>query len=93
MRKKQSDKLPVAWTKGIPAEKKKDFEDAVRNSTTALGKLQELLDDKIDDCFDKSLAEPEYTNPAWPYKQAYENGYAAGIRYVVDLLSFLPRDK
>ena len=92
MRKRQSDSLPVAWTKNVSdPEKKKQLEDAIRNSTTALGRLVELLDETLENRFWENLKEPEYHNPSWPYKQAYSNGYSAGIKHVVDLLSFLPR--
>lgn len=92
MRKRQSEGLAVSWTKNTKTpEEKKNLEDAIRNSTTALGRLQELLDDKMEDLFLESLKEKEYDNPAWVHKQAYSNGYAAGIKHVVDLLSFLPR--
>lgn len=92
MRKRQSEGLAVAWTKNTKTpEEKKNLEDAIRNSTTALGRLQELLDDKMEDLFLESLQSREYDNPAWVYKQAYSNGYASGIKHVVDLLSFLPR--
>ena len=82
--------LPVVWTSDIkdPVKKKK-FEQAVRNSAhdVVLRKLKDIIGQRIDRTGDIPLKLEEYDNPAWAYKQAHLNGYAAGLQFVYDLIN------
>jgi len=92
MRKdKPAGGLPVAWFKGVDAKKKKELEDTLRNSTRSLNRLREVLEEKAEEERIKEVLLSSYDNPSWAHKQAHLNGFQAGMKYVVDLLQFVPR--
>lgn len=82
--------LPIIWTADIKdKDKKKKFEEHIRNSvhTPAWNKLKEIIEQRIDRTGDLPLKLEEYDNPSWAYKQAHLNGYAAGLKFVYDLIN------
>lgn len=89
MNKAQTSNLPIVWTSDIkePAKKSK-MEMAVRNAAhdIVLIRLKEIIGQRIDRTGDIPLKLEEYDNPAWAYKQAHLNGYAAGLKFVYDLI-------
>lgn len=81
--------LATAWTKTVKdPEKKKGLEDAIRNSTTALGRLKEILteDDKV--LSNSQIMAPD-KDPSWALSQAHVAGERLRIKKVLDLLSFI----
>jgi len=81
--------LATIWTSDIKdTAKKKKMEMAVRNAAhdVVLSKLKEIIGQRIDRTGDLPLKLEEYDNPAWAYKQAHLNGYAAGLKFVYDLI-------
>lgn len=83
-------KLRMIWTQHLKDQDKKDnFEQALRNDTLVLGRLQEILDIKIEELESQETKLEDYENPSWAAKQAHRNGYKAGLKFVEDLLSFL----
>lgn len=82
--------LPIIWTADIKdATKKKKFEEHIRNSvhSAAWDKLKDIVDKRRDSTFNTQLKLEEYDNPAWAYKQAYNNGYVAALKFVYDLIN------
>lgn len=89
--RKPSGGLPVAWTKHLKdPKKKKELEDTLRNATTALYRLRDVLEEKAEVEKLNDISIDTYDNPSWAYKQAHSNGMQAGIKYTLDLLNFLP---
>ena len=81
--------LSLEWFKGIPPEKKQSFEETIRNSTTVLQQLSNLLD-VWEAELDRSESQiADYVSPSWANKQAHRNGDRARLRKLRDLLSFL----
>lgn len=83
-------KLYKVWTDNLkdPDEKER-FEQALRNDTLVLGRLQEILDIKLTELESQEIKLADYDSPSWAAKQAHRNGYKAGVKFVEDLLSFL----
>lgn len=82
--------LSLEWTKGIrEADKKQAFEDAVRNSTTALGRLYDILSEREEELLRAECNVSDYDTPNWATRQAHRNGERSQIRKLRDLLAFL----
>lgn len=83
-----SKALCLDWTKHIKdPDKKQDFEVTVRNSTTALRRLYELLEEE-----EQSLSvskEEDYSVPNWAYLMADRQGQLRAIRRMKARLAFI----
>ena len=80
--------LVTVWTKAEKdPERKKSLEDLIRNSTTVLGRLREILeeDDKV--LSNSQLHAPD-KDPSWALTQAHISGQRLQIKKTLDLLSF-----
>lgn len=81
--------LSTAWTKHIKdKERKAALEGAIRNSSTALGRLRDLLKEDEESLSSSQVSQPEF-DASWAFKQAHICGERARIRKILDLLSFL----
>ena len=85
----RSSKLPLEWSKHLPAKERKDFEAAVRHSTLVLGRFKEMIEDRIDNLEQAEASKTTYDNPAFAYWQAHVNGRKATLRELQQLLTFL----
>lgn len=82
--------LSIQWAQGISdPDKKTSFESAIRNATTALGRLKEILVDKQGAVSAKETKIEAYENASWAYRQAHINGYRQCLKEMAELLSFL----
>lgn len=81
--------LPVDWVKHLPTEERKKFEDVVRNDTLVLGRLADILEEKLIGLENREASLLDYENPSWAYRQAHMNGLKAGLTNVLKLLAFL----
>lgn len=83
--------LPIAWTKHLAnePEAKKQLEDTIRNSTTVLSRLLDILKDKRTALNQVETKLESYDNPSWAHKQAFLNGKRAEVEEVINLLTFL----
>lgn len=79
----------LEWTKGVPAEKRKDVELIIRHSTIMAERLLALCDEWEADLDRAEAKVSDYDTPSWGYKQAHRNGDRSRIRKLRDLLSFL----
>jgi hypothetical protein len=82
--------LHVAWTKHIKdPEAKAKFEQLLRNSGISLGRLRNIIREKIGSLNASERNPKVYEAPNWPYMQSHNNGFMQGLQYVDDLLKFL----
>jgi hypothetical protein len=81
--------LAVDWTKRVPEDRKPAFVETIRNSTTALGRLWEILDEWEDDLTRQETKVSDFDTPNWELRCAYRLGDRSRIRKLRDLLSFL----
>lgn len=84
--------LSLEWTKGISSEKRFSFEEVIRNSTLALGRLYDLCDEWERELDKAETSLSDFDTPNWALRQAYRNGDRSRIRKLRDLLSFLKGD-
>lgn len=83
--------LSLNWSKHLHDEdKKKNFEDLVRNSTVVLGRLKALLEEDLRSLDTRDTTEKDFEDPNWSHKQAFRNGDRARLKKVINLLEFIP---
>lgn len=68
-------RFSTAWTKHKRDPKEKqDLEAAIRNSTVALTRLQEIIDEHIEAVHTAERSSQQYDNASWSHLQAHRNG-------------------
>lgn len=82
-------KLSVEWTKHLKDPKaRQEFEKLLRNSTISLGRMREILEERLAS-LDRSEVKTEvYDSPNWAYKQADTNGMRRCLMNVIAMLEF-----
>lgn len=84
--------IPVEWLKHIPADKKEDYEAAIRASTIVLSGLRKILLDRISAIHAEEGRTTDYDSPAWPFKQASRNGKHTAYSELLALLTFKAKE-
>lgn len=81
--------LSLEWTRNLKDPKRKeDFEKTLRNSTVAINRLLEILDEWEEE-LDKEESSRSNYGPGWDYQQAHRNGDRSRLRKLRDLLGFM----
>src|SRR5215831_13560135 len=77
----------VQWTKHLqdPVEKE-NFTAQIKNASTVLRRLKDLLDDKEKEIDDSETSFTAYNVPNWDYIQAHKNGYRSCLRHLRELV-------
>lgn len=82
--------LSVEWTKHLKTQEEKDkFASLVVNNRLLLGRLLDLLDEKLDTIERAESNQETYQNPAYASWQAHQNGRRASLKDIRRLLEFL----
>jgi hypothetical protein len=81
--------LSVEWTKGLDQKAKESLEQTIRNSTTALTRLLEIVEEREAELTRKECSVDDYDTPNWAVRQAHRNGERSQLRKLKDLLSFM----
>jgi hypothetical protein len=82
--------LAVDWTKHLKTQQEKDkFSSLVVNNRILLGRLLEVIDEKLDVLERAESNQETYQNPAYASWQAHVNGKRASLKEVRRLLEFL----
>lgn len=82
--------ISVEWTKSLKTQEEKDkFASLVVNNRTLLGRLLEIIDEKLDVIGRAEMSKETYENPAYASWQAHMNGKRASLTEVRRLLEFL----
>ena len=79
--------LPVQWTAHLDGEEKEDFEKYVRNSSSLLERLADIIDKKIDATERMSMDKDLYKSPSWAYMQADANATVRTLRDIRNLIT------
>jgi hypothetical protein len=91
-RPQKGSNISLVWTKNCKTEEEKEkLETLLRNNSTLINRLQEIIEEKVLEIRDKEVNENAYDSPSWSHKQAHINGFIAGMKYVTDLLKFMPK--
>ena len=77
----------TAWTKGLTGQKREEMERELAATALLRGRLQVIIDEKIETRRTKRVSEEEYASPSWAYKQADAIGYERALREIHSLLA------
>lgn len=83
--------LPSRWVSHLSnqdQDSKANFESAVRNSTTALYRLKDILLEDLDAIERVENSEKQFEDPNWSHKQAFWNGQRSRLHSILSLLNF-----
>jgi hypothetical protein len=84
--------LPVQWLSHLPQGKERDeLENLIRNSTTVLGRLRDIVLKEIEGIEHWEKNPNYYDNPCWSHKQAHMNGQRSSYQDLLRLLSFMDK--
>jgi hypothetical protein len=76
------------WTRHIrDPVKKADFEKVIRNSSLLLSRLKEILEEEKRSLDSQDASLESFSDPNWPYKQAFNLGQKARIEKLISLIS------
>lgn len=78
------------WSAHLPDDRRQNFLDLLKHSTTVLYRLRQIVDDEIESLNVSEETEQDFDSPAWAEKQAFRNGKRAGLKRVRKLLAFIP---
>jgi hypothetical protein len=76
------------WTRHLPTDKRKDFEQVLRNSTLISNRLADILEERLQAILRSETSGYEDFTGDWANKQAFRNGQKQAIKAVLDLFSF-----
>lgn len=79
--------LSTEWSKHLKTEaERKEFQASVLNDRLVLGRLAEIIQEKLTGLQSREVSPSEYDNPSWAYKQAHANGIKTGLTAILNLL-------
>lgn len=81
--------IPLAWIKHLGPKQKEDFEQHLRNATSIIKKLREIVTDRIISIEKEALSKKSYESPSWAYIQADTNGEIRGLHHILELTDFM----
>lgn len=81
--------LQLDWLKHIDDPKeRKSFEDLVRNSRLLLGRLKDIVDERLQ-ALERQEGMSEMYDSGYPYRQAHINGKRQALNDLRKLVEFL----
>lgn len=83
-------KASELWFKGLNPEEREEMRLLLVNNEKLLDKLKEILYN-IQVKKETSVLD-DYDTPSWSHKQAHQNGEAAAIRKILDIITIRERD-
>lgn len=82
-------RLPVVWTSHLRSEeKRKEFENVVRNSTYVLSRLRNILEYRLEEINSVELADDFYEKPNIAERQIFLNARRRELSEILRLLDF-----
>lgn len=80
--------LQLDWLKHLPDNERKEFEDLVRNSRLLLGRLKDIVDERLS-VLERQEGSTETYDSGYPYRQAHINGRRQALKDIRKLVEFL----
>ena len=81
--------MKTIWTQHLSdPERRKEFEKLLLNSTLSLGRLYDIVEQKMSEIYSKEEREETYKTPNWAYLQAHHNGRLQAYGDILRLLDF-----
>lgn len=81
--------LSTEWFIGISPDRKEGIEQAIRNSSTLVIQVNNILDQWEEQLDAAESKISDYDTPSWECKQAHRNGDRSRIRKLRELFSFI----
>lgn len=78
--------IKIQWTAGLSEKEAKDMRDLVSRNTILLGRLREILTDKLASNEKTRISLAGYDSPNWAQKQADANGYQRALNEILELI-------
>ncbi len=79
--------MKTCWTKGLEPDAQPEMKQQFKESLVIRKRLQQLLEEKLDESVKESRSKAGYANAAWPYKQADHRGYERALSEVISIIS------
>lgn len=79
--------MDLRWTRGLPDDQSQSFQNLLRNSSTLLSRLKELLEEELSQITKSESSIQDFEDGNWAVKQAFRNGDRSRIRKVIDLIT------
>jgi hypothetical protein len=87
-------KLSTEWTKHLKDEKaREDFAKLLLNSTISLGRLREILEERLEALQNAKLKTDHYDVANWAYMQADSIGAERTLKKIIELLEFTKKGR
>lgn len=81
--------MKTQWTSHIQdPDKREEFKKLLQNSTLSLGRLYDIVEQKMSEVYSKEEREETYKTPNWAYLQAHQNGRLQAFGEMLRLLDF-----
>lgn len=76
--------MKTIWTQGLAGKDKEDMQQAIRQASMPLGRLEKLTGAFISDL--ATTLPRDFDTPQWALKRAYEDGQVYAYNKILDLL-------
>lgn len=81
--------MKTQWTSHIQDPgKREEFKKLLQNSTLSLGRLYDIVEQRMSEIYSSEEREETYNTPNWAYLQAYQNGRLCAFGEMLRLLEF-----
>lgn len=81
--------LKSVWTKHLKGEDKENFEKLLRNSTTVLSRLRDILKERDAEIRRAELSVEDFSLVGWDYRAAFRTGQKSALAEIESLLQFI----
>lgn len=78
--------MKTVWTNGLKGDAKDDIVSSFKHSILLRGRLQAILEDKIEIKRKARRKEEGYESPSWAFQQADSVGYERALAEVISLI-------
>jgi hypothetical protein len=75
------------WTSHLKQNEKEKFTQYVKNNTTLLNRLRDIVDEKIKSAERSQIDKENYDSAAWPYLQADLIGTIRALKSIRDIIN------
>ncbi len=81
--------MNIAWIKNLKTKEEQElFKNSLQGNKHILNRLNELIQEKIDEVEMTERSMKAYDNPSWGYLQAHKNGYISAMSAIKQLTTF-----
>ena len=78
--------MKTVWTKGLSVQGKDEMTREFQASAHLRKRLSDILEEKREASYRKSLSEDAYASPNWAFQQADSRGFERALTEIMSLL-------